>query len=308
MPDLMRKILQQAGFRGDSLRTALAVAMAESGGRATAHNPNRATGDDSYGIFQINMLDDLGPDRRRRYGLGSNQALFDPATNARVAYAMSKGGTDWSPWSAYKSGAYKKFLGQPAALLGELGADGASEAPAAAAAAVSPGHDPRQVALSLLAQRRPSRRRGLIQELAGRQDAPAEAVMESGPEPGRTGGAPAGPMGGLRELFYDPKGGYDEGKFIGPIGGHGRHMHAAVDNPKLMLWLIKDAQRRGLSVRENPYTDPVDPVHTKGSFHYSNFPGRYDGKPLGRAVDISGDPAKLAALWDIVLRRAGVKR
>jgi cell wall-associated NlpC family hydrolase len=102
--------LQQAGFRGDALRTAWAVAMAESGGRADAHNPNASTGDNSYGLFQINMLGGLGPARLKQYGLASNEALLDPTTNARVAFRMSGGGRDWSPWSAFKSGAYKKYL------------------------------------------------------------------------------------------------------------------------------------------------------------------------------------------------------
>jgi cell wall-associated NlpC family hydrolase len=90
--------LQKAGFKGEALKTAWAIAKRESGGRATAYNPNRGTGDDSYGLFQINMLGNLGPARRKQYGLKSNEDLYDPATNARVAYAMSKGGTDFGAW------------------------------------------------------------------------------------------------------------------------------------------------------------------------------------------------------------------
>lgn len=112
----MADILQQAGFRGKALDLARAIMMAESGGRAGAHNTNAGTGDNSYGLFQINMLGALGPDRLRRYGLRSNDQLFDPLTNARIAYQMSKGGTDWSPWSTYKSGAYEKYLGKGAKL------------------------------------------------------------------------------------------------------------------------------------------------------------------------------------------------
>lgn len=116
MSDLV-SILKQAGFKGDGLRTAYAIAMRESGGRASAFNPNRSTGDQSYGLFQINMLGDLGPARRKQYGLASNEALFDPLTNAKVAYRMSKGGTDFGAWglgpNAYRSGAgfdtIKKF-------------------------------------------------------------------------------------------------------------------------------------------------------------------------------------------------------
>jgi len=105
------KILRDAGFTGDALKTAYAVAMGESGGNARAFNGNRTTGDKSYGLFQINMLGALGPSRLKQFGLSSEDDLYDPATNARVAYHMSQGGKNWQPWSAYKNGSYKKYLG-----------------------------------------------------------------------------------------------------------------------------------------------------------------------------------------------------
>lgn len=104
-------ILKKAGFRGNALKMAYAIAMAESSGNANAHNPNAGTGDNSYGLFQINMLGAMGPERRRMYGLSSNEDLFDPLTNARIAFKMSKGGKNWGPWSTYGSGAYKQYYG-----------------------------------------------------------------------------------------------------------------------------------------------------------------------------------------------------
>lgn len=94
-------VLQRAGFSGQGLITAFAVAKAESGGNAGAHNPNRATGDNSYGLFQINMLGAMGPARRRQFGLNSNEDLWDPLTNARIAYQMSNGGSSWRHWSVH---------------------------------------------------------------------------------------------------------------------------------------------------------------------------------------------------------------
>jgi cell wall-associated NlpC family hydrolase len=111
----LRDILAQAGFSGSSLNTAYAIAMAESGGNARAFNGNVNTGDESYGLFQVNMLGGMGPERRQQYGLSSNDDLYDAEKNAQVAYKMSKGGTDWSPWSTYKRGDYKKYLGQSGA-------------------------------------------------------------------------------------------------------------------------------------------------------------------------------------------------
>lgn len=121
--DLMT-ILKKAGFKGDGLKMAYAIAMAESSGNARAHNGNASTGDNSYGLFQINMLGAMGPERRRQYGLSSNDALFDPLTNAKVAYRMSHGGTSWGPWSTYNNGAYKQYYGGSGASVKSSGGGG----------------------------------------------------------------------------------------------------------------------------------------------------------------------------------------
>lgn len=107
----LRSVLSKAGFSGGGLAMAYAIMMAESGGNAHAHNTNARTGDNSYGLFQINMLGGMGPERRAEFHLANNDALFDPYTNAKVAYQMSNGGKNWTPWSTYKRGDYKKYLG-----------------------------------------------------------------------------------------------------------------------------------------------------------------------------------------------------
>jgi hypothetical protein len=116
MASLM-SVLKKAGFSGQGMAMAYAIAMAESGGRAGAHNGNAGTGDNSYGLFQINMLGGMGPERRKRYGLSSNEALYDALTNARVAYKMSNGGKNWGPWSTYKTGAYRQYYGGSSAQV-----------------------------------------------------------------------------------------------------------------------------------------------------------------------------------------------
>lgn len=105
------EVLYNAGFRSDRLKTAFAIAKAESSGRPKAYNPpSNKTGDDSYGIFQINMIGNLGPDRRQRYDLERDEDLFDPDRNARVAFEMSNKGKDWGAWTTYTGGKYKQFL------------------------------------------------------------------------------------------------------------------------------------------------------------------------------------------------------
>jgi len=96
--DQLVELLREVGFKGQALKTAWAVAMRESNGRPIAHNDNVRTGDNSYGIFQINMIGGLGVDRRNKYDLAANTDLFNPVTNAKIAFHMTKGGVDWSSW------------------------------------------------------------------------------------------------------------------------------------------------------------------------------------------------------------------
>ena len=94
----LKELLSLVGFKGKDLVVAWAVAKKESNGRPLAFNGNHKTGDSSYGMFQINMIDALGPDRRTKFDLDSNAELFNPVKNAEIAYYMTKGGDDWSSW------------------------------------------------------------------------------------------------------------------------------------------------------------------------------------------------------------------
>jgi len=94
----LKQLLVSVGFEGKALRTAWAIAKKESNGRPMAYNGNRNTGDSSYGIFQINMLGNLGVDRKEKFDLRSNVLLFDPVINAEITYHMTNGGKDWSSW------------------------------------------------------------------------------------------------------------------------------------------------------------------------------------------------------------------
>ena len=121
--------LRQAGFAEDMIPTMTAVTMAESGGNPRAHNPNRNTGDNSYGLLQINMIDGMGPERRRQFGIDSDDQLFDPITNFRAAKQIydSQG---INAWGAYTNGSYKKYLGSDTSAGAELPTGGTLPAPA----------------------------------------------------------------------------------------------------------------------------------------------------------------------------------
>lgn len=97
------ELLRAVGFTGQDLVEAWAVAKKESNGRPLAHNGDTETGDNSWGMFQINMLGELGENRRQKFGLKSNAELLNPVVNAKIAYYMSKGGQDWSSWHGITS-------------------------------------------------------------------------------------------------------------------------------------------------------------------------------------------------------------
>lgn len=86
--------------------------------------------------------------------------------------------------------------------------------------------------------------------------------------------------GALAELLHEGTG--------GPTHSTGDHIHAAFNDPQAMLAAIRQAQAMGLSTRENPYVETVDPVHAKNSYHYRTFGGLYNGRKLGQAIDVSG--------------------
>jgi len=92
------ELLQAVGFEGKALKIAWATVMKESRGHPTSHNKTASTGDNSYGLFQINMIGSLGSDRRAKFGINSDAALLDPVANAKAAYYMTAQGTDWGSW------------------------------------------------------------------------------------------------------------------------------------------------------------------------------------------------------------------
>ena len=96
-----------AGFSDGDAVIMAAIAKGESGGNSNAKNFKPP--DKSYGLWQINMKDNLGPARMKEFGLQREDQLFDPVTNAKAAYAIRKS-QGLSAWTIYKNGAYKNHL------------------------------------------------------------------------------------------------------------------------------------------------------------------------------------------------------
>ncbi|SFO03929.1 hypothetical protein SAMN04487980_10486 [Streptomyces sp. cf124] len=115
LPEL-RALAAEAGFTGDDIKIAAAVAMAESKGDAGAvgdqHLVDNKWGP-SIGLFQIRTLKHPGqfspPDTLRIEG-----KLKNPLYNAKTAKAI-KHAHNWKQWSTFVNGAYKQYMdGGPA--------------------------------------------------------------------------------------------------------------------------------------------------------------------------------------------------
>lgn len=113
-PGMILTLARRAGFSSTRKvngmpedRMAVAISLGESGGNYFAHN--KIPPDDSYGLWQINMLGSLGPARRQQFGIEENEDLFDPLTNARAAHMVFvEAGNSFRPWSVYTSGSWMR--------------------------------------------------------------------------------------------------------------------------------------------------------------------------------------------------------
>lgn len=86
--------------------TAITIAQRESGLNPSSHNTNANTGDNSYGIFQINLLDPKSPDkldhaRMQAFGITDPNQLLNPVTNVR-AFATLYKQSGFQAWGPYK--------------------------------------------------------------------------------------------------------------------------------------------------------------------------------------------------------------
>ena len=97
-PGVLRDAAMRAGFTGQALEIALAVAMAEGGGRPGAIGDNGQ----SVSSWQIHMPSHPNYDR--------NRLLSDPYYAAQAAYQISGGGRNWNPWTMYRNGGYRRYL------------------------------------------------------------------------------------------------------------------------------------------------------------------------------------------------------
>lgn len=95
----------KAGVKGQNIVIATAIALAESSGDTDVTHVN-SDGSTDYGVWQINSV---------HADLLAGHNWRDPADNAAMMFSISNGGTNWKPWSTYKSGAYLKHMAEASA-------------------------------------------------------------------------------------------------------------------------------------------------------------------------------------------------
>lgn len=105
-------VLKSVGWPSATLDTARAVAFAESHGVVDVDSPPNSDGSIDQGWFQINNK--AHPDV-------SKTCAHNAQCAARAALRISSGGRNFGPWTTYKSGAYKAYLGKNYELTNKAG-------------------------------------------------------------------------------------------------------------------------------------------------------------------------------------------
>jgi hypothetical protein len=268
----------------------LAVAMGEGGLQNRQGDVGDLAGGGSYGPFQL-------------YAQGALPKRFRGKPQQADAWAWSPAGIDYALRKMKEAGA--------AGLKGEAAVnaivrrferpadtDGSVQRAVARLSSIGPVQAPL----------RATGKQPGVRQLAAAAPSPGPAQLTLNAL-FKKAGLP--PIAGLGDTMIGPNPAVTSSQQIAP-GPKLQPIPAAVKKgkvPKLprvqrMVSLIDYASQLGLSVRENPYVDGVDPVHTEGSHHYQTI-GKHKGKPVGRAIDVSGDPAKLRAFFAYAEQFAG---
>lgn len=112
-PVQIAAVASLAGFTGQNLTIAVAVALAESGGNAYAISPAK-----DYGLWQINYS--AHKDLFNAHQTTTSWA--DPQVNGADAISVFRAaGNKWSPWVTYWTGAYFVHMGTAQTAVAQLG-------------------------------------------------------------------------------------------------------------------------------------------------------------------------------------------
>lgn len=101
--DQIVSIAESVGFSPSGAGTIAAIALAESSGNTQAIGGPNTNGTYDYGLVQINGVHIAS-------GAISQAQALSPVSALAYALKLSNGGTNFTPWATYTSGAYQKYL------------------------------------------------------------------------------------------------------------------------------------------------------------------------------------------------------
>jgi hypothetical protein len=272
-------LLRRAGFPEAEVPLMVNIARRESGLRPGAHNPNRATGDNSFGLFQINMIDRLGPERLRQFaplGVRRYEDLKDPWKNVQAAKLVRdrQGLGAWTTLAAARQDARPALAGPSEAealLAARPGPDSPAAAPEALAALELAPAVPGERAL-VASGRHPLAAAALAQAaagLGGPRFAGGGAFVAQLEAMQALAGLPAAPAAAATPLATE----------LPAAAPAAAAALAADDGPELdMVQLGKALQAKGFKVAEHPAFGGVG-RHAPRSHHYA-----------GHALDLTIQP------------------
>lgn len=102
------RVAREAGFQGDKLVMALAIAGAESGWRSDAiAKDDGGPGYPSVGYWQINTHAHYDKIPGASVADKTAALVSSPGLQASLAWQISGGGENWRPWTVFRTGAYR---------------------------------------------------------------------------------------------------------------------------------------------------------------------------------------------------------
>ena len=261
-------LLRNAGFPEEKVPLMVNIAKRESGLRPGAHNPNAATGDNSYGLFQINMIGNLGPARLKEYadiGVKSYEDLKDPWKNVQAAKKVfdSQGLGAWTT--------YQAALKDPKPALS---GGSAAELPAIASLAVDEGAESSPLSSALAS----------ILKMDGAEaeaDAPRSSKAMSGDFLGRLEAIDPGAaaqVAAVTALLPRSAPAAQDAAAVSAASAMPQQQAVGDGGELDIVTLGKQLQGLGLKVAENPAFGGVG-KHSPNSHHYA-----------GHAVDLTIQP------------------
>jgi hypothetical protein len=101
-PDQLYKALTAEGLPPDVAAAFVSIAGRESGFRTGAHNDNTKTGDNSYGLFQVNLLHGGWGPFLQAHGMADPASQLQTFEGSVQAAKILYGSSGLHPWGGYK--------------------------------------------------------------------------------------------------------------------------------------------------------------------------------------------------------------